>query len=68
VDPSVAPVARDGEVVAAGALAEPGQARWPYHALESPPPRHRDTELVLRPYHSWAERGPASMRIWLPTV
>ncbi|NEE02731.1 glycoside hydrolase family 127 protein [Phytoactinopolyspora halotolerans] len=24
-------------------------------------------ELVLGPYHQWAERGPTAMRVWLPT-
>ncbi|KAB8194000.1 glycoside hydrolase family 127 protein [Nonomuraea phyllanthi] len=23
-------------------------------------------EVPLRPYHSWAQRGPSSMRVWLP--
>ncbi|MFC3688003.1 glycoside hydrolase family 127 protein [Aquipuribacter hungaricus] len=25
-------------------------------------------DVVLRPYHDWANRGPATMRVWLPTV
>jgi len=31
----------------------------------------RDTgdtaDVALIPYHSWAQRGPSTMRIWLPT-
>jgi hypothetical protein len=78
VDPSVAPVDRDGEVVVAGALVEPVDEGWPYWAAPGTHPpasasnasggARRDTEIVLRPYHSWAERGPATMRVWLPTT
>jgi uncharacterized protein len=24
--------------------------------------------VALRPYHSWGNRGPTTMRIWLPTT
>ncbi|MEU5076094.1 hypothetical protein AB0G76_31765 [Streptomyces asoensis] len=26
------------------------------------------TGIVLVPYHSWARRGPSTMRVWLPTA
>lgn len=69
VDPSVPPVDRDGEVVVAGELAEPEPADWPYHGPGGAPgAARRQAEIVLRPYHSWAERGPATMRVWLPTT
>jgi DUF1680 family protein len=78
VDPWAAPVDRDGEVVVAGALVEPADEGWPYRAAPGTHPSasasnasdgaHRDAEIVLRPYHSWAERGPATMRVWLPTT
>ncbi|HWU29695.1 MAG TPA: hypothetical protein VN041_11485 [Microbacterium sp.] len=33
--------------------------------------RRRDTgesaDVALVPYHSWAQRGPSTMRVWLPT-
>lgn len=38
---------------------------WPYHAE----PDEKEGERVrtrLIPYHQWANRGPATMRIWLP--
>nr|WP_174257707.1 beta-L-arabinofuranosidase domain-containing protein [Phytoactinopolyspora alkaliphila] len=34
---------------------------------ETPAPA-RTVQLVLSPYHQWAERGPTTMRVWLPTV
>ena len=40
-------------------------AEWPYHAR----PDGRQVERVrtrLIPYHQWANRGPATMRTWLP--
>lgn len=36
------------------------------------PVRHRSsqevTEVALVPYHDWAQRGPSTMRVWVPTV
>jgi uncharacterized protein len=66
VDPSADPVDRDGAVVVPGELVEPDPAGWPYQGPGVPAGR-RQAEIVLRPYHSWAERGPATMRVWLPT-
>lgn len=43
---------------------------WPYQDGSSPPTakgepvRHQRT---LVPYHSWANRGPSRMRVWLPS-
>ncbi|WP_302893322.1 glycoside hydrolase family 127 protein [Actinomadura luzonensis] len=50
---------------------------WPYTAYRpgtTDRPAHRPAsgggagwfDLPLRPYHSWARRGPAAMRVWLP--
>ncbi len=25
-------------------------------------------ELTLTPYHSWANRGPSTMRVWIPAT
>ena len=30
---------------------------------EAPP-----VEVPLVPYHEWAERGPSTMRVWIPTT
>jgi DUF1680 family protein len=43
----------------------PDQKQWPYYAE----PRERQGEHVrarLIPYYQWANRGPATMRTWLP--
>ncbi|UUU20364.1 glycoside hydrolase family 127 protein [Streptomyces sp. DSM 40750] len=75
VDPEDGPGATDasaGTVVVAGEVAVPtgdGDAAWPYEALGHPAPRPADpTGIVLVPYHSWANRGPSTMRVWLPTA
>jgi hypothetical protein len=37
---------------------------WPYGGR--PGPDGRAATVTLVPYHLWANRGPATMRIWLP--
>jgi DUF1680 family protein len=39
---------------------------WPYAASGSGDTT-QTVPVALVPYHDWAERGPSSMRIWLPT-
>jgi DUF1680 family protein len=47
---------------------------WPYCAVDGedrasqPPPAQSPEPLAVRliPYNSWAERGPSTMRVWLP--
>ncbi|MBZ3902029.1 glycoside hydrolase family 127 protein [Streptomyces griseiscabiei] len=59
-----------GTVVVAGeiaARAERDEAAWPYEPLKRPAEPAEPAEIVLVPYHSWAERGPSTMRVWLPT-
>jgi DUF1680 family protein len=69
VDTATAPVERDGAVIVSGELVEPPQASWPYGSQASLDPRPRQAvEIPLRPYHSWAERGPSTMRVWMPTT
>lgn len=38
---------------------------WPYSGALSGAPVYRRT-VTLIPYHRWAERGPSTMRVWLP--
>ncbi|ROP34876.1 hypothetical protein EDD40_0080 [Saccharothrix texasensis] len=68
VDPAVPPEVVDGRVVvrcARVALPEPG---WPYRHDPAPvgAPEFEDVPLV--PYHEWANRGPSTMRVWLPAI
>lgn len=47
-------------------LSEPAR-EWPFPALEVDDSALVDPiDVRLVPYHSWAERGPSTMRIWLP--
>ncbi|MEV0520600.1 hypothetical protein, partial [Nonomuraea sp. NPDC050405] len=46
---------------------------WPYTTAASPQPDavagDGDAawfDVPLRPYRTWAQRGPSSMRVWLP--
>jgi DUF1680 family protein len=64
----VPPADRDGAVVVAGELVTPASADWPYRVAGSPDGSAAPAEITLRPYHSWAERGPGTMRVWLPTA
>jgi uncharacterized protein len=44
---------------------DPAASEWPYYAE----PEEKEGERVrvrLIPYHQWANRGPATMRTWLP--
>jgi DUF1680 family protein len=68
VDPSVPPADRDGHVVVSGSLAGAHDAPWPYAAAGSRSARGATTEIALIPYHSWANRGPSTMRVWLPVI
>ncbi|MEV7232045.1 beta-L-arabinofuranosidase domain-containing protein [Polymorphospora sp. NPDC051019] len=42
---------------------------WPYHADPAPAPADAaPDEVPLVEYHAWANRGPSTMRVWLPTA
>ena len=76
VDPSTEPAdgpdGAGGTVVVAGELAKhagENGASWPYQPLAPASGTSADrTGIVLVPYHSWANRGPSTMRVWLPTA
>jgi DUF1680 family protein len=69
VDPTVPPMERDSAVVVKAQLVDELEGPWPYrpgHSGEENPPKAIDLPLIA--YHDWANRGPATMRVWLPTV
>ncbi|WP_330292648.1 glycoside hydrolase family 127 protein [Streptomyces sp. NBC_00576] len=77
VDPSAEPEdGPEGTVVAPGELVEqdgeqdgPGDPGWPYRPLDRATVSAAErTGIVLIPYNSWANRGPSTMRVWLPTT
>ena len=66
VDLSFPPEVRDGGVwIRTRAADHQPDSPWPY-GVTARPRTHDGGELLLRPYHSWAERGPSTMRVWLP--
>jgi DUF1680 family protein len=40
---------------------------WPYADTEQST-QAWTTQVALTPYHEWAERGPATMRVWMPAA
>ena len=67
VDPREAPTIQDGRVVVHGSLVKADDATWPYRDSGTGPAVGRqDTGIPLLPYHAWANRGPSTMRVWLP--
>ena len=74
VDDTVAPREEDGEVLVSVRTLTPPNAEsaWPYAGRR--PGANGDGraigdphEVALRPYHAWGNRGPTTMRVWLPT-
>ncbi|WP_309233879.1 beta-L-arabinofuranosidase domain-containing protein [Micromonospora sp. ATA51] len=48
-------------------VAEPGrELAWPYAERPLEPVPSASFDVPLIPYHDWAERGPSTMRVWLP--
>jgi DUF1680 family protein len=39
---------------------------WPYAPASDGQAGGADVKLRLVPYHRWGNRGPATMRVWLP--
>ena len=61
----VAPIERDGRVWVRIARLPSADAAWPYGA--GPANAGGETsEVALIPYHEWAQRGPSTMRVWIP--
>jgi DUF1680 family protein len=58
----------DGRVTLGLASARPGTLPWPYATAEATgPARGTPRDVPLVPYYSWANRGPSTMRVWIPT-
>jgi hypothetical protein len=47
-------------------LPVPELAPWPYHRAGPATGAGEPTELHLIPYYAWANRGPSTMRVWIP--
>lgn len=67
VDPSVAPALVGSSVQVAGRLVDELESEWPYRAGTSgEEDAGKSIQVPLIEYHDWANRGPATMRVWLP--
>jgi hypothetical protein len=67
VDPEAGLEVRDDRVTATGRVIAVGDQPWPY--IGSPTALTGETIPVpMIPYHQWANRGPSTMRVWLPTI
>ncbi|WP_033337650.1 glycoside hydrolase family 127 protein [Catenuloplanes japonicus] len=64
VDASEAPQA----AAVKGRFASPTDARWPYRSTGTDRGPATPIVVPLVPYHRWARRGPATMRVWLPVM
>jgi DUF1680 family protein len=59
----------DGATVEAIVSAQPQPAGLPYRSKPPQPEARMSTEVVrLIPYHRWAQRGSATMRVFLPSA
>jgi DUF1680 family protein len=62
-----APVERDGSVwVDVVRLPQTDDADWPYARPETTAATRVPASVSLVRYHDWAERGPSTMRVWIP--
>ncbi|GAA2243642.1 glycoside hydrolase family 127 protein [Herbiconiux moechotypicola] len=68
VDPGVPLVERDGRVFAAVSVLEPPPRVWPYGEATTAAPAPAAHPVALVPYFDWGERGPSTMRVWLPRI
>jgi DUF1680 family protein len=68
VDPSAPPRDNDLGAVVTGELIDPPERAWPYGSDAAAERDRVRVEIPLIPYHDWANRGPSTMRVWLPTT
>jgi hypothetical protein len=69
VDATLPPMERDSAVLVKAWLVEEHEEPWPYRSGWSGEGNAGQTiDLQLIAYHDWANRGPATMRVWLPTA
>lgn len=77
LDAAVAPREVDGRVLVAVRERHPELGPWPYGdtvdesaegAAGAAAVAATAHEVALVPYHEWAERGPSSMRVWIPAT
>lgn len=67
LDATVLPVEGDGRVWVQIADRTPTSGGWPF-GNGSAAPDSESTRIALVPYHDWGNRGPSTMRVWMPTA
>lgn len=58
----------DGMVTAGGRILDLEERPWPYPDSVEGSTDEMEVALPLTPYHDWANRGPSTMRVWIPTT
>ncbi|MFK4043125.1 glycoside hydrolase family 127 protein [Nonomuraea wenchangensis] len=66
VDPGAVPRAVPGGAVVRGRVPDLAGRPWPYRGGPAGAAPGEWFDVRLAPYHGWARRGPASMRLFLP--
>lgn len=67
IAPDAQPVERDGRVWVPVVPLPLDDAPWPY-GEPVPGADATPVEVPLVPYHEWAQRGPSTMRVWIPVA
>ena len=68
VDAGAELVDGDGTVTAPGRRVDFEDDPWPYEASAIDPDQGDEIAVPLVPYHNWANRGPSTMRVWIPRL
>ena len=68
LDPSGDLEERGGRTIAPGRLVDVEERSWPYSAPAHGSNAGPEVSVPLLPYQHWANRGPSTMRVWVPTV
>jgi DUF1680 family protein len=66
VDAGTELVEGDGAVTATGRLVGFEEDDWPYDDSAEAASSEEEIAIALTPYHDWANRGPSTMRVWIP--
>jgi DUF1680 family protein len=66
VDTSTQPRDADGVTRVRATTVDVPDASWPYREDLTETVHADAREVALIPYHQWANRGPSTMRVWLP--
>jgi DUF1680 family protein len=69
VDTREAPVERDGQILVPMTVLDLEEPAWPYGGSPEHGVAGADGEprlVPLIPYRQWANRGPSTMRVWMP--